>query len=224
MTYFANATTIRKAARLALAILVGLTIGNARADTLDRIAVTVGHHVIAESDILLDLRVSAFLDGKTPDLSSAQKRRAGDRLVDQYLILEDAAVTRAPLPFEAEVTNLMKPVRARYASDSEYQAALAQAGITQDQIEAQLLAGLRMMRYTDLRFRPEVQIPDKDVRDAFAALAAKQPAGSTPLNFEESRDQLEELLMDRRITETMDRWLAMTRAETQIQYREAAFR
>jgi hypothetical protein len=224
MTHFANAMTIRKAARLALAILVGVTIGNANADTLDRIAVTVGHHVITESDILLDLRVAAFLDGKTPDLGTAQKRKAADRLVDQYLILEDAAVTRAPLPFEAEVANLIKPVRARYASDSEYQAALAQAGITQDQVEAQLLAGLRMMRYTDLRFRPEVQIADKDVREAFAELAAKQPAGSTPLNFEESRDQLEELLMDRRITETMDRWLAMTRAETQIQYKEAAFR
>ena len=39
----------------------------AQGETLDRLAVTVGRHVITESDVLLDLRVAAFLDGRTPD-------------------------------------------------------------------------------------------------------------------------------------------------------------
>ncbi len=226
---FAKAMTMGKATtvkgtgltRVALAFLA---IVSAHSETLDRIAVTVGRHVITESDILLDLRISAFLDGKTPDLSGAQKRKAADRLVDQYLMLEDAAVTRAPLPYEAEVTSLMKPIRARYASESEYQAALARAGISEDQLKTHLLGGMRMMRYTDLRFRPEVQISDQDLRGAFAALAAKQPSGSPAPNFEASRDQLEELLTNQRVGEAMDQWLAMTRLETQILYKDAAFR
>lgn len=204
--------------------LIFLAIVAARAETLDRIAVTVARHVITESDVLLDLRLSAFLDGKIPELNGAQKRKAADRLVDQYLVLEDAAVTRAPLPYETEVTSLMKPIRARYATEAEYQAALARAGISDGQLAAQLLAGLRMMRYTDLRFRPEVQITEQDLREAFAALAAKQPVGSPAPSFEASRSQLEELLTNQRVGEAMDRWLAMTRAETQIQYKDAAFR
>ncbi len=196
----------------------------ARSETLDRLAVTVGRYVITESDILLDLRVSAFLDGKTPDFSGPQKRKAAERLVDQYLVLEDAAVTRAPLPYDADVDALLKPIRDRYASEAEFQTALAQAGISEAQLKAHLLAGLRMMHYTDLRFRPEVQITDRDLREAFAALVAKQPAGSPAPNFEESRDQLEQLLTDQRVGEAMDRWLAMTRKETQISYKEAAFR
>src|SRR5258708_3128798 len=116
--------------RVALAFLA---IVSARAETLDRIAVTVGHHIITQTDLLLDLRISTFLDDKTPDLNAAQKRNAADRLVDRYLMLEDAAVTRAPLPYAEEVDALLKPIRDRYASPSEYEAALARAGITEDQ-------------------------------------------------------------------------------------------
>ncbi len=63
----------------------------ARGETLDRIAVTVGRHVISEQDILQDIRLSAFIDSKQPAFSAEQKRKAADRLIDQYLVLEDAA-------------------------------------------------------------------------------------------------------------------------------------
>jgi hypothetical protein len=201
-----------------------LVIISASPETLDRIAVTVGHHIITESDLLLDLRISAFLDGKTPDLSGAQKRKAADRLVDHYLLLEDADATRAPLPSAEEVDALLKPLRDRYASASEYQAALARAGIGEDQLKAHMLAGLRMLRYTDLRFRPSVLISDQDLRDDFAALVAKLPPGSPKPSFEDSRDQLEELLSNQRVEQAMDQWLTMTRSETPIFYKDAAFR
>lgn len=201
-----------------------LALSGARAETLDRIAVTVGRYVITESDVILDLRISAFLDGQPPDLSGAQKRKAAERLVDRHLVLEDAAATRAPELSPTEAAALIEPVRARYPSEPEYHAALKRSGISENQLQAHLAAGLRMMRYTDLRFRPEVQIADRDLREAFAALAAKQPAGTPAPSFEASRARLEELLTDQRILEALDQWLAMTRAETQILFRDAAFR
>jgi len=221
-----SATTLatfsgRKLARaFAFAILAA---AGARAETLDRIAVTVGRHVITASDVILDLRISAFLDDRPLDLSGAQKRTAADRLVDRFLVLEDATATRALVPSAAEVAALIEPVRARFASESEYRAALERSGISESQLETHLAAGLRMMRYTDLRFRPEVQIADRDLREAFAALAAKQPAGSPAPSFEASRNRLEELLTNQRILEALDQWLAMARAETQILFRDAAF-
>ena len=63
----------------------------AQAEVLDRIAVTVGKQVITESEILRDLRVAAFIDGKPPDMSPAAKRKSADRLVEQILILQEAA-------------------------------------------------------------------------------------------------------------------------------------
>jgi len=54
----------------------------APAEVLDRIAVTVAKHVISEGDVLLELRIAAFLDQKPVDASGDQKRKAADRLID----------------------------------------------------------------------------------------------------------------------------------------------
>jgi hypothetical protein len=151
----------------ALAMLAELSAAiSAKGETLDRIAVTVGRHVISERDILQDLRISGFIDGKSTDWSGQQKRTAADRLIDQYLVLEDAALTRAPLPSASEGTAMLAPIKARYASEQEYRTALGQAHITETELSEHLLAGLRMLRYTDLRFRPEVQLSEEASKPA----------------------------------------------------------
>src|ERR1700674_5511791 len=189
---------------LSLAILMVVAAG----ENLDRIAVTVGPHVIPESEIILALRVAAFIDGTTPDLSGAQKRKAADRLVDQYLLLADAAATHAPLPSPADVEPVLAPIKARYAAEAEYRAALERADITEPQLTAHLLAGLQMLRYTDLRFRGEIQITDENLREFFNAFAAesRQKNPAEVLDFESSRDQVEKLLTDQRTTQALDRW------------------
>jgi hypothetical protein len=208
---------------LILAILMAAA---AAGENLDRIAVTVGSHVIPESEVILALRVAAFIDDATPDLSGTQKRKAADRLVDQYLVLTDAAATHAPLPSPADVEPVLAPIQARYASEAEYRAALERAGITEPQLKAHLLAGLQMLRYTDLRFRGEVQITEENLREFFNTFVAeskqKNPADAS--DFESSRDQVEKLLADQRTTQALDRWLGITRNETQILYRDAAFK
>ena len=57
----------------ALAVVV-LAI-TARGEIIDRIAVSVGNRVIAESDLNREIRVAAFLDGVKPDFSPAGIRR-----------------------------------------------------------------------------------------------------------------------------------------------------
>jgi hypothetical protein len=208
---------------LILAILMAAA---AAGENLDRIAVTVGSHVIPESEVILALRVAAFIDDATPDLSGAQKRKAADRLVDQYLVLTDAAATHAPLPSPADVEPVLAPIQARYASEGEYRAALERAGITEPQLKAHLLAGLQMLRYTDLRFRGEVQVTEENLREFFNTLAAesKQKNPVEVPDFESSRDQVEKLLTDQRTTQALDRWLGIARNDTQILYRDAAFK
>ena len=208
---------------LILAILMAAAAGG---ENLDRIAVTVGSHVIPESEVVLDLRVAAFIDGATPDLSGAQKRKAADRLIDEHLVLTDAAATHAPLPSPADVEPVLAPIKARYLSEAEYNAALERAGITEPQLKAHLLGGLQMLRYTDLRFRGEVQITEENLREFFNNFAGESRQKNAPEvpDFESSRDQVEKLLTDQRTTQALDRWLGIARNETQILYRDAAFK
>lgn len=196
----------------------------ARAAILDRIAVTVGRQVITESDVILDLRVAAFLDNRPVDLSGEQKRKVADRLVDQLLILQEADFGRVPPPGKAEAARLLEQVKSGYGAD--YRAALARYGIDEDDVIEHLLAGLRAMHYTDLRFRPEVQVSDTDLHDYYNQLIAKSKrneAAEIP-TFEASRDQIEKLLTDQRTSQALDRWLATRRTETQIVYHEQVFR
>ncbi|HEV1286231.1 MAG TPA: hypothetical protein VNU44_13000 [Bryobacteraceae bacterium] len=207
-------------------ILVALLIIAGYGDVLDRIAVTVAKHVISEADILLDLRIAAFLDQKPVDLSGDQKRKSADRLVDQYLLLQEALTSRQILPTEADAQQLLDQVKAQYATETEYRAALARYNVAEAQLADHLLRGIRALRFTDLRFRPEVQLSDDDLHEYYDTMAAQwrrtNPA-QVP-TFEASKDQIEKLLTDQRVTQALDRWLGTTRSETQILYKEEVFK
>ena len=202
---------MRWQAILVLALAVPLT-----AEPLDRIAVTLGRYVIAESDVVRNLHCAAFIDDRAVDLSGAQKREAAGRLVDEYLILQDAATSRATLPDAAAAEPLLTPIRARFSSDTAFHAALEYAQITENDLREHLLSGLRLLHYTETRFRPEVQVSDDDLRAAYSKLKS----GKT---FEAVRPQLEQLLTGQRTLEALDNWLVMARQEARIIYRNAVF-
>lgn len=207
---------------LPFALLLLATYGG----VLDRIAVTVGKHVISEGDVLLDLRIVAFLDQKPVDASADQKRKAADRIVDQYLLLQEASTSRQQLPTAADAQQLLDQVKTQYVTETEYRAALARYGITEAELSEHLLNGIRTLRFADLRFRPEVQLSDEDLHDYYDSMAVQwrraNPA-QVP-TFEASRDQIEKLLTDQRVTQALDRWLGTTRSETQILYKEEVFK
>jgi hypothetical protein len=192
-----------------------------RGAVIDRIAVTVGRQVITESDVIREIRIAAFLDQKPVEMSGEQKRKAADRLVDQTLILTEAASSRAALPGPAYAAGLLEQVKSQYPSASEYDAALKRYQITEVDLSAHLLAGLEAMSFTDLRFRPEVQVSADEVREFYDQMAATNP--SRMPDFETSRQQMESLLTDQRVAQALDRWLGTQRNQTEILYREAAF-
>ena len=64
---------------LALSYLAGAVL-------IDRIAVIVGTHVVKASDVDRDLRLTSFINRQQMDFTSAAKRKAADRLVDQQII------------------------------------------------------------------------------------------------------------------------------------------
>ncbi|HYV63590.1 MAG TPA: hypothetical protein VE958_12990 [Bryobacteraceae bacterium] len=192
----------------------------AQAETLDRIAVTVGQDVITESQVILDLRVAAFLEHKPLDLSGAAKRLSAKRLVDQLLVLREAADSHLTLPSTEAAAGLVAP----YAAETGYQADLEHYGISERDLAAHLLSGLRTLTFTDLRFRPDVVVSADDIRSYYDSLA-RQPASAAapPPSFEDSRDQIEKLLVEQRVIEALDKWLDSARSAARVQYREKAF-
>jgi hypothetical protein len=137
-----------------------LAVVAAHGGIIDRIAVTVDKQVITESDVIRYLRVAAFLDQKPVDLSPAARREAAGRLVDQILILHEAADSHFTLPAKEDAPNLVDLQKPQFGTPEEYRAALAKYQISEADLADHLLAGLKALRFTDLRFRPEIQISD----------------------------------------------------------------
>jgi hypothetical protein len=190
------------------------------ADTLDRVAVTVGKEVITESQIVLDLEVAAFLDHKAPDLSVASKRASAERLVDQVLILREAEESRVPLPSTEAAKGLVAP----YAAESNYQADLQRYGISESDLAKHLLAGLRTLAFTNLRFRPDVMVSVAEIKSYYDKLVSQPASAAGPIpSLENSRDQIEMILEEQKVLEALDQWLAMARGAARIQYRDKAF-
>lgn len=188
----------------------------AYAEPLDRIAVTVGNQVITESALLLDLRLTAFLDEAPVDFSGAAKRRAAERLVEQALILREASDSHLALPTAENAAVLLGQVRAQMGGSAEYEMALRRYGLRETELLAHLLAGLRALTFTDLRFRPAVQISDEDLRAYYDTV-------SDGAAFEARREDVEAILVRQRIAEALDEWLRGARANTRVQYREQVF-
>ena len=190
------------------------------AETLDRIAVTVGQEVITESQVILDLRVAALLDRKPLDLSGPAKRKSAERLVDQLLILREAVESHVTLPSLEATAGLLAP----YAAESGYQADLERYGVAERDLGAHLLAGLRTLTFTDLRFRPDVQVSPEEVRNYYDKLARQSDSAAAPMpSFEASRDEIERLLVEQGTLEALDMWLETARKAANIRYREKAF-
>lgn len=200
----------------AVAIFAILYSTTVQAQMLDRIAVTIDKKVITESSILLDRRVSAFIDSVPVDLSGAAKRKSAERLIDQMLILQEAAESRIALPTAQNAVALLDQVKQDRGSDAAYRAALKEYGITEADLSAHLLSGLIAYTFSDLRFRPSLQISDDDIRAFYETMKA-------PELIEAPRSDIEEILLRQRTEEALDLWLKTARGAAKIQYREAVF-
>lgn len=198
----------------------------ARAEIIDRIAVSVGNRVITSSEIERHARLTAFLNHEQPDLSPAGRRNTAERLVEQKLVGRELEAARYPAPAAAEAEPAMKGLREHYKTPAALKDALAQYGITEQQLREHLLWQLRFLRFIDLRFRPGVQVTEEEAREYFEKTVRPVAGQANPAaapSFDEYRERIEQALTGQRVDQDLNRWLELARRRTRVEYREEAF-
>ena len=88
-------------------------------------------------------------------------------------------------------------------------------GITFDQLTRRLWWQLTLLRFIDYRFRPGIQIPPADVQAYYRQQVSQwEQKGTKPIpTLEESRDQIEEILTQKRIDQALEQWIRDTRKQ-----------
>lgn len=207
--------------------IVSLLITAARAEIIDRIAVTLDNQVITASEIALEIRLTAFLNGDSLDFSPDARRKSAARLIEQKLIRKEIQVGRYVSPAPEEVEPMLKEIQAqRFHSTGEYRQALSKYGVSEDELKAHLLWQLTLLRFIDIRFRPGVQVTEAQIQAYFDANRVKleaPPGTARKLTLDDLRGEIREILTAEGADKQLDEWLAEARKRTRIEFHQEAF-
>lgn len=210
-------------------ILLTIVFLPAQADIIDRIGVTVGDSVITMSEVALQVRVAALIENQPLKLDEASLRQSADRLIEQTLVRREMVLGDYAAPESNAIEPLLMTLKKdRFAnSETAYQQALRQYGVSEEGLKEQLLWQLTLLRFIDLRFRPGVQVPLEDIRAYYRETFVPQWKKSTnadPPLIGIVRTRIEETLAQQQLENLLDRWLNSMRTQISIVFRDAAFR
>jgi peptidyl-prolyl cis-trans isomerase SurA len=194
---------------------------------MDRVAVVVGRRVVKSSDIDRDLRVSQFVNREPLNFSVDVKRKVAERLIDQELIRQEMTNGGYPQPTQQEANGILQQlIRDRFkGSEPQLRAALARYGLTEEQLRRYFLWQITVLRFIDQRFRPGILVTDEDVRAYYDEHKNELQKAYPQNNSIEALDaKIREIIVGERVNRSFEEWLTQTRAQTHIEYREAAFR
>jgi len=197
-----------------------------RAEIIDRIAVTVGDRVITDSEIMREVRLTAFLNGDPVDFGPESKRKTADRLVEQRLILIENDASMYPPPASEAVDQMLKQQQERFASPAKYQEELRRFGISEQELKAHLQRQLITLRFLELRFRPGIQVTDEEIAAYFAQRLTPELKKTHPgveFSLSDYREQVEQALIGERVDKASDAWLKEARDHTRIEFRASVF-
>jgi hypothetical protein len=207
---------------LALAVLwAAACLGSIQAGVIiDRIAVVVNRHPIKASDIVRDLKLTAFLNQEPVKMDPATRRSAADRLVDQEIIRNALASGGYARATDADADHLMAQIRRdRFGnSAARMRQELMRYGLTEDQLHAQLLWQLTVLRFIDQRFRGGILVDDDDIRNYYTQHRA-QYRGTLESETKAIRDTLE----GEQVNQQFETWLDDARKRANVQYKDDAF-
>lgn len=202
--------TIRIAA---LVLFCGVSLAAAQ-EVIDRIAARVENDIILLSDVRELSRYQLFIEGKSEDDASIL-----DRLIDQWIVRNEATVARFPLPTNEEVAHSLDRLKRSFSSQEAFEERKKQSGLSDEEVREMLISQLYLSSYLDSRFRPSIQIDQKSVEDFYKTrvLPRAESRGQPLPTLEAARDFIQDALVKRAIDEQAERWLKESRSRLRVQ-------
>jgi parvulin-like peptidyl-prolyl isomerase len=201
--------------RLVVGLLLAVVALPASAqEVIDRIVATVDMDIILLSDIRELSRYQLFVDGQ-----SEADQQILDRLVDQWIVRNEAKAALFPQPSDEEVKRSLERLKRFFSSPDEFEARKKQSGLTDEDVDRMLRSQLYLSNYLDSRFRASIQIDEKDIQDFYNSrvIPRAKSRGQQPPTLDAARGFIQEVLVQRAINVQSERWLKESRARVRIE-------
>jgi len=183
-------------------------------EMVDRIVAKIESDIILMSNIRELSRYQTFLDG-----TSQSDEEILNRLIDQWIVRNEASAARFPQPSEEDVDRSIERLKRSFASEEAYETRKKQTGLTDEEIRRFTRAQLYLSNYLDSRFRPVVQIKEDEIEEFYKSrvIPRAESRGQTPPALENARDFIQEALVQRAINDQADRWLKESRTRVRVE-------
>ena len=183
-------------------------------EVVDRIAARVETDVILLSDIRALSRYQVFVDGK-----SESDQQILQRLIDQWIVRNEANVSRISQPSDEEIERSLTRLKRSLSSAEEYDERRKQSGVSDEDVRRMLKSQLYLSNYLDSRFRPSIQIDEKAIQEFYETrvIPRAKSRGQNPPTLEAAHDYIQEALVQRAINEQADKWLKESRTRVRVE-------
>jgi hypothetical protein len=209
-------------------IFLALTLAAlASATIIDQIAIIVRDRIIKDSDIDRDIRVVDFLNQDKLSFDESARKTAANRLIDQSMIQREIEVGEYRTASEADAEHLLEQTqKQQYHSPGVFSSALEKYGLTRDELKQYLRWQITVLRFIDERFRPAVLITDEDVENYYRGHTSEFRNASTgqTKTLDEARQDIRNTLIEQRVNQQFESWLAARRKSANVEYKEEALK
>jgi hypothetical protein len=180
---------------------------------IDRIAARIENDIILLSDVRELSRYQLFVDGK-----AESDRAILDRLVDQWIVRNEAKAAMFPQPSDEDVNRSLRRLKRSFSTPEEFEERKKQTGLTDEDILRMLKSQSFLSNYLDTRFRPSIQIDEQAIEDFYKTIVVPraESRGQTPPTIEAAHDFIQEALVQRAINVQADKWLKESRARVHV--------
>ena len=183
-------------------------------ELIDRIAARIENDIILLSDVRHLGRYQMLVDGK-----SETEPQLLDRLIDQWVVQNEADASRFPRPNDAEIEQGVAALKKSFPSLQEYEERRKQSGLSEAQVRDKIATQIHLTNYLDSRFRPSVQVDAKAIEDFYntAVLPRAKARGQEPPSLEASREVIQEALIEQSIDAQAEQWLKESRSRIHVE-------
>ena len=200
---------------LAMVLLAGTGAAlRAQETTIDRIVARVDTDIILLSDVRALERYQQLVDGK-----SETEAQVLDRLIDQWIVRNEADTALFPHPTPDAIDRGVERVQKSFTTAEEYETNKTQVGLSDDDVRAMVASQLYLGDYLDSRFRPSVHVEAKDIQEFYekAVISRAQARGQEPPSLDAARDIIRDALIRKGIDEQTERWLTESRGRIVVE-------
>ena len=198
---------------VALGAAVSLMPAAARGEVIDRILAVVNRELITLSDVAAAIRLGLV---SVPQQGSDPIRAVLDALIDRQLELGEANRYQPPEPAQSQIQARMEAVRSRFNTPAAFEQALANAGLSEDQLMLRLREDLRIEAYLNQRFGVPRPPSDQELIDYYRAHTADFSTAAGVKPFAEVREQIRASLSALQRASLVADWLTSLKRRTEI--------